>query len=265
MRWSRSAFSRARPGAISALPAEIPNPGDYIATTVGETAVIVTRDGDGQINAFVNRCAHRGNLCACERHGNAKEISCIYHGWTYDLAGQFDRRRVRARGQAARRDAARIPQGRAQFAAAAGRRVRRPRFWLVPRRCAGSRNLSRAERSPAGFSRVLNRPARILGRSTQVLPNNWKLYAENVKDTYHASILHLFLTTFRINRLSQEGGIVIDDSGGASFQLFEARLRAGGCRLQSGGIALGQWLPARRTARSSSWSTNMATGSRCRS
>jgi phenylpropionate dioxygenase-like ring-hydroxylating dioxygenase large terminal subunit len=61
--------------------------------------------------------------------------------------------------------------------------------------------------------RVLNRPARILGRSTQVLPNNWKLYAENTKDTYHASILHLFLTTFRINRLSQEGGILMDDSG----------------------------------------------------
>ncbi|MGA7259877.1 MAG: SRPBCC family protein, partial [Stellaceae bacterium] len=69
----------------------------------------------------------------------------------------------------------------------------------------------------AGISRVLNRPARILGRSTQVLPNNWKLYAENVKDTYHASILHLFLTTFRINRLSQEGGIVMDDSGAHHF------------------------------------------------
>ena len=42
------------------------------------------------------------------------------------------------------------------------------------------------------------------------MPNNWKLYFENVKDTYHASILHLFLTTFRINRLSMPGGIYID-------------------------------------------------------
>ena len=65
--------------------------------------------------------------------------------------------------------------------------------------------------------RVLNRPARILGRSTQILPNNWKLYSENTKDTYHASILHLFLTTFRINRLSMPGGIHIDDSGGHHF------------------------------------------------
>src|SRR5205085_8882210 len=68
-----------------------------------------------------------------------------------------------------------------------------------------------------GMKRVLNRSFHVIGRSTQVLPNNWKLYAENVKDTYHASILHSFLTTFRINRLSQEGGIVMDDSGAHHF------------------------------------------------
>ena len=31
----------------------------------------------------------------------------------------------------------------------------------------------------------------IIGRFTQVLPNNWKMYAENVRDSYHASRLHL--------------------------------------------------------------------------
>src|SRR6202000_3122022 len=53
-----------------------------------------------------------------------------------------------------------------------------------------------------------------LGRYTQALPNNGKLYMENVKDSYHASILHLFFTTFELNRLSQKGGIIVDDSGG---------------------------------------------------
>ena len=42
------------------------------------------------------------------------------------------------------------------------------------------------------IKRVLNRPIRVMGRFTQPLPNNWKLYVENVKDTYHASLLHLF-------------------------------------------------------------------------
>ena len=71
------------------LAAEIANPGDWVATTVGEMAVVITRDDSGAINAFVNRCAHRGNLLCIERHGNAKEIKCIYHGWTYDLAGKL--------------------------------------------------------------------------------------------------------------------------------------------------------------------------------
>ena len=37
---------------------------------------------------------------------------------------------------------------------------------------------------------------------------------ENVKDSYHASILHLFFTTFRLNRLTQSGEIIVDESGG---------------------------------------------------
>ena len=50
-------------------------------------------------------------------------------------------------------------------------------------------------------------PAKLLGGYTQVLPSNWKLYMENVKDTYHASLLHTFFTTFQINRLTQRGGV----------------------------------------------------------
>jgi phenylpropionate dioxygenase-like ring-hydroxylating dioxygenase large terminal subunit len=67
------------------------------------------------------------------------------------------------------------------------------------------------------LKRVLNRPFHLIGRSTQILPNNWKLYFENVKDTYHASILHSFLTTFRINRLSMPGSINISEDGGNHF------------------------------------------------
>src|SRR5947199_3287709 len=65
------------------------------------------------------------------------------------------------------------------------------------------------------IDRVLGRRKPVvLGRYTQVLPNNWKLYMENVKDSYHASILHLFFTTFELNRLSQKGAIIVDASGG---------------------------------------------------
>ena len=62
--------------------------------------------------------------------------------------------------------------------------------------------------------RVMRAPVKVLGSYSQMLPSNWKLYMENVKDSYHASLLHTFFTTFRLNRLSQKGGLVVSESGG---------------------------------------------------
>ena len=57
-------------------------------------------------------------------------------------------------------------------------------------------------------------PVKLLGGYTQIIPSNWKLYVENTRDSYHASLLHMFFTTFRLNRLSQKGGLVVSESGG---------------------------------------------------
>jgi anthranilate 1,2-dioxygenase large subunit len=198
------------------LAVEIPAAGDWVATTVGETAVVVTRDNDGAINAFANRCAHRGNLLCVERRGHGREIKCIYHGWTYDLAGRltgvaFERGVKRQGGMPAefRKDDHELP--RLRVAELAGL------VFGTFGDAAPDLEDYLGTTIVGGIRRVLDRPVHILGRSTQVLPNNWKLYFENTKDTYHASILHAFLTTFRINRLSMPGGIHIDDSGGHHF------------------------------------------------
>ncbi len=61
--------------------------------------------------------------------------------------------------------------------------------------------------------RVMKKPVKLLGGYSQILPSNWKLYMENTKDSYHASLLHMFFTTFRLNRLSQKGGLVVSESG----------------------------------------------------
>jgi anthranilate 1,2-dioxygenase large subunit/terephthalate 1,2-dioxygenase oxygenase component alpha subunit len=68
----------------------------------------------------------------------------------------------------------------------------------------------------------MKEPVRLLGGYSQMLPNNWKLYLDNVKDTYHASLLHSFFATFRLNRLSQQGGVVVGGDGGnhASFTMM---------------------------------------------
>jgi len=198
------------------LTVEIPKAGDYVSTTVGETAVIVVRGEDGAINAFVNRCAHRGNLLCLERNGNVKEFSCIYHGWIYNLTGQltgvaFEHGVKRQGGMPSdfhKEDHTlrrlRVAELNGLVFGTFSSRTPDLETWLGPDVVRGAK-------------RVLNRPLHLLGRGTQVLPNNWKLYFENVKDTYHASILHLFLTTFKINRLSQPGGIFIDANGGNHF------------------------------------------------
>ena len=61
--------------------------------------------------------------------------------------------------------------------------------------------------------RNLGRPHRMLGMHSQIIHNNWKLYAENVRDLYHATLLHTFYTTFKVNRLDMDGGMLLSDDG----------------------------------------------------
>ena len=58
--------------------------------------------------------------------------------------------------------------------------------------------------------RFLDRPVRVLGYSRQLIAGNWKLYAENLRDTYHASLLHEFFVTYGVDRATQKGGVKMD-------------------------------------------------------
>ncbi len=66
---------------------QIPNPGDFFMTFMGEDRVIVVRDNDGKPQVLVNSCRHRGNAVCRAEEGHATSFMCTYHGWTYDLTG----------------------------------------------------------------------------------------------------------------------------------------------------------------------------------
>lgn len=68
---------------------EIPNAGDYKATHVGQSPVIVTRNRDGAVHVVLNRCRHRGATVCDRNSGNTKAFTCPYHAWTYGLDGRL--------------------------------------------------------------------------------------------------------------------------------------------------------------------------------
>jgi len=68
---------------------QLKEPGEYLVSYIGEDQIIVVRDEDGQVNAMLNTCRHRGNaLCRAEQ-GRAKSFVCSYHGWNYALDGRL--------------------------------------------------------------------------------------------------------------------------------------------------------------------------------
>lgn len=71
------------------LEAELPQAGSYRTTFVGETPIVVVKDGDREIYAFENRCAHRGALIALEKAGTAEHFQCVYHAWSYNRQGDL--------------------------------------------------------------------------------------------------------------------------------------------------------------------------------
>jgi len=205
------------------LDEELPEAGSYRTTHVGDTPVVVVKDGDGEIYAFENRCAHRGALIALQKSGTAQNFQCVYHAWSYNLQGDLT-------GVAFEKGV----KGKGGMPKAFCKREHGPRKLRIAV-YSGLVFASFSEDVPSieeylgeeicqRIERVLHKPVEVIGRFTQSLPNNWKLYVENVKDSYHASLLHLFFTTFELNRLSQKGGVIVDATGGhhVSYSMIDA-------------------------------------------
>jgi anthranilate 1,2-dioxygenase large subunit len=54
---------------------------------------------------------------------------------------------------------------------------------------------------------------KLLGYYRNELPGNWKLYHENLKDPYHATLLHSFLVTFGLMVAGSKNGMIADALG----------------------------------------------------
>jgi phenylpropionate dioxygenase-like ring-hydroxylating dioxygenase large terminal subunit len=67
---------------------EVPEPRSFAATHAGHVPVVLVRDEEGTLRAFLNVCRHRGSL-VCEGSGRRMTLQCPYHAWTYGLDGRL--------------------------------------------------------------------------------------------------------------------------------------------------------------------------------
>ena len=68
----------------------VPNRNDFFHTYIGEDAVILTRDANGKLHAFLNTYRHPGARVVRADIGNAPNFMCAYHGWTYSNQGDLE-------------------------------------------------------------------------------------------------------------------------------------------------------------------------------
>jgi Rieske 2Fe-2S family protein len=159
---------------------EVEKPGDYLTFRVVDEPFIVARDKDGKLNAFFNRCAHRG-VAVAQESGNAKEFMCPYHGWLYDLDGKligapymeqavgWDRKTTRLRPLELRVWAGWI------FVTLNANPMPWEE-WIAP------------YDNEFGFLKQEN--CRVADKLVLEVNCNWKFPVENLMDNYHSRILH---------------------------------------------------------------------------
>ena len=193
-------FHHGRTWSFVGLECEIPAPGAWLRSFVGLREVLAIRGENGEVHVVENRCAHRGAPVCWGRRGSGKELICPYHQWTYGWDGGLKavpfEHGLRGKGG--------MPQGfdKSQHGLKRLRSaVRGGGVWASFsdetadfETYIGPRIIAAMDRNVAG------RTPRYIGSTRHVIKCNWKLWLENSRDIYHATLLHTFLTNFGLLR-----------------------------------------------------------------
>jgi phenylpropionate dioxygenase-like ring-hydroxylating dioxygenase large terminal subunit len=185
---------------------QLPRSGSYFTRelAVARTSLIVVRDQAGALRAFHNVCRHRGNKLVWkdfpreETSGTARQFTCKYHGWRYDLDG-----------------ACRFVQQEGEFFD-----LDKADYGLVPVSCdvwAGFIfvNLDREPRQSLReflgpmvtaidgypFDRLTERFA-----YRAEVASNWKIFSDAFQEFYHAPVLHAGQSVPAVAAAAREAG-----------------------------------------------------------
>ena len=167
---------------------EIPNPGDFLTTTAAGQAIIICRNGAGDLRAYYNACRHRAAQVVCEERGHTRNFTCLYHLWSYDLNGRLTG----------------VPEAAAYRTSFNPGGLAMERFGLVAVRIEACHRLVFVcfdSEAPAledflgGAAASLKMPfgapeSEVFLVRRSVVNANWKMQPENSRDGYHAPLLH---------------------------------------------------------------------------
>jgi benzoate/toluate 1,2-dioxygenase subunit alpha len=169
---------------------QIADPHDFITTFMGRHAVIVNRNGAGEIGGLVNACRHRGAVVERMSRGRKKVFVCPFHGWCYKSDGELvDCGESASDGYSERFD-------KAALGLQPVPRVESYRGFIfgsldadVPTLTVHLGEAARCidhivDQHPEGRIEILP------GQQTYTFDGNWKLQAENGVDGYHVGTIH---------------------------------------------------------------------------
>jgi benzoate/toluate 1,2-dioxygenase alpha subunit len=183
---------------------QIPNNNDYYTTHIGRQPVFIARNRQGELNAFINACSHRGAMLCRHKRGNKATYTCPFHGWTFNNSGKL----LKVKDP----EDAGYPECFNKEGSHDLKKV--ARFESYKGFLFGSLNedvLPLPEfLGEAGkiIDMIVNQSADGLevlrGASTYTFEGNWKLQAENGADGYHVSAVHWNYAATTNHRKEQE-------------------------------------------------------------
>ncbi|HAC35370.1 MAG TPA: benzoate 1,2-dioxygenase large subunit [Gammaproteobacteria bacterium] len=184
---------------------QIANSNDYFLTHIGRQPVMVTRDEQGEVNAFINACPHRGATLCRTAKGNQKFVTCPYHGWVFDMAGKNVE--VKDLGSGAYPD----PFLQQSHDLAAVAKVASYKGFVFGSLSDAVPDLKEHLGQTMPFIDMLDGIGPdgievLRGHSTYVYAGNWKMQTENGIDGYHFTSVHMNYVGVLQRRLEEQHG-----------------------------------------------------------
>ncbi len=197
-------------GHVSSLP----QPGDYRVLQLSGESVILIRDKQEQLHAFLNVCRHRGARLCSDVAGHLKgSLQCRYHAWTYGLDGQL----LGAPNVLHLEEFDRATYGLVPVAL----EVWEGLIWLNLADHPGSLHEQLSDPVVADFGgngpleRYRVGQLKVAHTIVYDVPANWKLVMENTLECYHCGPMHPelcnLLPSYRSGRVDDSAGAMLGD------------------------------------------------------